>query len=88
MRPYRSTYSKADPEPEILSVPMGDPKPEKPSKDAIIRVLVKLPIGDVRCEFIKRNIMGNIAASRLTQQEFSRAIQKGLEGLLGGMEVV
>ena len=61
-------------------------KAEPVSRDAIIRVVVKLPTGDIKLEFVKRNVMANASASQLNERTFAAAIQRGLEGILGGVQ--
>lgn len=58
------------------------------SPHATIRVLVKLPTGDVKLEFRKPNVASNVSLSKLTEREFERAIRTGIEQLLGQVERV
>ena len=86
---------KADTKNATLHLPQSDALEKyitapvvKPSPDALISVVVSLPIGDVKLTFRKRNIMGNNTASQLSAQNFERAFMAALTPILGTVEKV
>jgi hypothetical protein len=55
----------------------------KEKTDAVIEVNVSLPMGDFSFVLKKRQVLQNVAKSRLTRQEFLNCLIKGLGPLLG-----
>src|SRR5690348_8545756 len=68
---------------EIVEQPIVElPKEQKASPDAVIEVVVNLPHRTLSITLRKRHILQNVHPSRLTKEEFFKAIAKGLEPLM------
>lgn len=72
---------------EVVEQPVVElPKEQKASRDAVIEVVVTMPHRTLSFSLKKRDILNNVHPNRLTKEEFSKAIAKGLEPLMGRVE--
>ena len=70
---------------EVVELPKEE-KASKPSPDAIFEVVVKLPDRVISFSLKKRNVLSNVNPRLLNKDEIAKAVRRGLEPLMGGVE--
>ncbi len=68
---------------EPVAEPVIEIPKEKPMADAVIDVTVRLPDGEHRFSFKRKDVFQNVPKQKLTEKEFRRCFVDGLKPLLG-----